>query len=159
MTANQIDAFARSEMLIRKPVSEVFDAFINPEITTKFWFTKSSGKLATGKTVQWTWEMYDHTESVLVKTIEPNAKILIDWGADGERTSVEWIFDPLDENSTFVSITNKGFTGEIEKIISMIRDSTEGFTLVLAGLKALLEYNIQLNLVGDRFPKGLENRV
>jgi hypothetical protein len=30
--------------------------------------------------------------------------------------------------------------------------STEGFTLVLAGLKALLEHNIILNLVPDRFP-------
>jgi len=33
--------------------------------------------------------------------------------------------------------------------------STGGFTIVLAGLKALLEHNIQLNLVADRFPKGL----
>lgn len=34
---------AKAEMLIRKPVAEVFEAFVNPEITTKFWFTKSSG--------------------------------------------------------------------------------------------------------------------
>jgi hypothetical protein len=27
---------------------------------------------------------------------------------------------------------------------------------VLAGLKALLEHNVRLNLVADRFPKGLE---
>ena len=27
---------ARAEMLIRRPVAEVFEAFINPEITTKF---------------------------------------------------------------------------------------------------------------------------
>ena len=30
----------KEEMLIRKPVHEVFEAFINPDITTKFWFTK-----------------------------------------------------------------------------------------------------------------------
>src|SRR5579871_2928990 len=36
--------FARAEMLIRRPVAEVFEAFINPEITTKSWFTHSSGK-------------------------------------------------------------------------------------------------------------------
>ncbi len=34
---------AKAELLIRKPVGEVFEAFVNPEITTKFWFTKSSG--------------------------------------------------------------------------------------------------------------------
>ena len=50
--------FAKAEMLIRKPVSEVFQAFINPEITRKFWFTKGSGKLEQDTTTEWTWEMY-----------------------------------------------------------------------------------------------------
>ena len=35
---------------------------------------------------------------------------------------------------------------------------TQGFTLVLAGLKALLEHNIRLNLAADRDPKGIEER-
>ena len=34
---------AETGMLIRKPVAEVFEAIVNPEITTKFWFTRSSG--------------------------------------------------------------------------------------------------------------------
>tara|TARA_R110000823_G_scaffold65353_1_gene153377 strand:+ start:1118 stop:1294 length:177 start_codon:yes stop_codon:yes gene_type:complete len=47
-----------AQMMIRKPVEEVFKAFIDPNITTKFWFTKSSGPLKKGKTVTWEWEMY-----------------------------------------------------------------------------------------------------
>ena len=156
MTAVKNPSFAKAEMLIRKPVSEVFQAFINPAITTQFWFTKSSGNLVEGNEVQWTWEMYGHIESVLVKTIEPNVTIVIEWGSDADRSTVKWSFDEMSGNSTFVSITNDGFTGDIEKIIAQVRDSTEGFTLVLAGLKALLEHNVQLNLVGDRFPKGIE---
>ncbi|EHK53368.1 activator of Hsp90 ATPase 1 family protein [Mesorhizobium alhagi CCNWXJ12-2] len=35
-------------MLIRKPVEEVFEAIVNPDITTKFWFSKGSGRLETG---------------------------------------------------------------------------------------------------------------
>jgi hypothetical protein len=35
-------------------------------------------------------------------------------------------------------------------------DSTSGFPLVLAGLKAFLEHNVRLNLVADRFSKGIE---
>jgi hypothetical protein len=35
-----------------------------------------------------------------------------------------------------------------------VSSSTEGFTWTLAGLKALLEHNIRLNLVADRFPNG-----
>src|SRR5947199_10643616 len=36
---------ASTGMLIRKPVAEVFAAFVDPAITSKFWFTKASGKL------------------------------------------------------------------------------------------------------------------
>ena len=59
--------FARAEMLIRKPVAEVFEAFVNPAITSKFWFTKSSGRLEPGKQVQWDWEMYRSSAQVLVR--------------------------------------------------------------------------------------------
>ena len=47
-----------AQMLIGKSVSTVFQAFIDPKITTNFWFTKSSGQLETGKTITWEWEMY-----------------------------------------------------------------------------------------------------
>ena len=48
----------------------------------------------------------------------------------------------------------KCLKGDTEKLIAQVRDSTEGFALVLAGAKAWLEHGIQLNLVGDRFPPG-----
>jgi uncharacterized protein YndB with AHSA1/START domain len=32
-------------MLIRKPVADVFEVSVNPDIMTKFWFTNSSGRL------------------------------------------------------------------------------------------------------------------
>ena len=148
--------FAKAEMLIRKPVSEVFQAFTDPEITSKFWFTKSSGKLIAGTTTEWTWEMYGFSLTVTTHNLEENKKIIIEWGHPNETTIVEWIFSPLNENETFVSITNSGLKGDPDKIIDQVRNSTEGFTLVLAGAKAYLEHKIQLNLVLDRFPKGLE---
>ncbi|MEO6905534.1 MAG: polyketide cyclase, partial [Ginsengibacter sp.] len=58
-----------AQMLIRKPVTLVFQAFIDPAITTNFWFTKSSGQLETGKTITWEWEMYGISTNVLVKEI------------------------------------------------------------------------------------------
>lgn len=67
-------------MLIRKPVSEVFEAFVDPAITTRFWFTKSSGRLQEGKQIRWDWEMYNHSVEVSVKAIEANKRILIEWG-------------------------------------------------------------------------------
>lgn len=154
---NQNIIESKTAMLIRKPVAEVFEAFINPEITTQFWFTKSSGKLEMGKQIVWEWEMYNASSQVDVKAIEANKRILIEWSSYGTPTTIEWIFTPLDDDSTFVSITESGFKGDAGKVAQYGMDSTGGFTLVLAGLKALLEHHIHLNLILDRFPKGIEN--
>ena len=146
---------AKTEMLIRKPVTEVFEAFVDPAITTKFWFTKSSGRLAAGKRIRWEWEMYNASTDVDVKIIEPNKRILVEWMAFEYPTTIEWIFTDRPDNTTFVSITNSGFQGTEEEIGQQAIGSTEGFSFVLAGLKALLEHNIHLNLVADRFPNGM----
>jgi uncharacterized protein YndB with AHSA1/START domain len=145
------------EMLIRRPVAEVFQAFIDPAITTKFWFTRSSGRLVAGKKVQWDWEMYGHSAQVDVRAIEENNRIIIWWPGQNGPTTVEWIFTPRAGNTTFVTITNSGFRGTGDEIVKQALDSTEGFTLVLAGLKALLEHNVALNLVPDRFPDTIVN--
>ena len=146
---------AKAEMLIRKPVDEVFEAFIDPAITARFWFTKGRAKLEVGKQVQWDWEMYKFSVPVTVKAIEPNKRILVEWGAYGNATTIEWIFRTLPDNTTFVTITNSDFQGDGDQLVKQALESTEGFTFVLAGAKALLEHNIELNLVRDRFPEGL----
>jgi uncharacterized protein YndB with AHSA1/START domain len=146
---------AKAEMLIRKPVAEVFAAFVNADITTRFWFTKSSGRLEAGKHITWTWEMYDVSLPVVVKEVEENKRILIEWGNCGSMTTVEWIFTPYENDTTYVSITNSGFQGDGDKVVRDALDSKGGFSWVLAGLKALLEHNIELNAIADAFPKGL----
>lgn len=149
---------ATTQMLIRRPVSEVFEAFVNPEIATKFWFTKSSGRLEPGKRVQWDWEMYGISTQVAVKTIETNRRILVEWSAYGAPTTVEWRFTPRKDGTTLVIITNRGFTGDAQAMVQQAVDSTGGFALALAGLKALLEHDIELNLVADKFPDGHEGK-
>ena len=146
---------AATAMLIRKPVAEVFNAFINPEITTKFWFTKSTGKLEEGKQVEWFWEMYNINVTVNVKTIETNKRIVIEWGNYQNMSTVEWTFRTIAGKGTYVNIVNSGFQGNTAELIAQVSDSTKGFTFVLAGLKAWLEHNIQLNLVADAFPNEL----
>jgi uncharacterized protein YndB with AHSA1/START domain len=150
---------AKAEMLIRKPVAEVFEAFVDPDITSRFWFTKGSGSLEPGKQITWDWEMYGVSVQVRVKAIERNRRIHIEWPGEGAPTTVEWIFTPLPDGTTFVSITNTGFAGDADTVAAQAIASTEGFTLVLAGLKALLEHGIRLDLVADRFPKGLEKHA
>ena len=147
---------AKAEMLIRKPVAEVFEAFIDREITTRFWFTKSSGRLEAGKQITWTWEMYNISVQVDVKEVEVDKRILIEWGNYGSMTAVEWIFTPYENDKTYVTITNSRFQGDADKVVKDALDSKGGFAWVLAGLKALLEHNIELNAIADAFPKGLK---
>jgi uncharacterized protein YndB with AHSA1/START domain len=146
----------KTGMLIRRPVADVFEAFVNPEITTKFWFTKSSGKLQAGRQVQWDWEMYGISVPVTVKALEANKRLVIEWPGYKSPTTVEWTFAPQADGTTFVSITESGFAGDGDEVVKHVADSTQGFSLVLAGLKALLEHDVRLNLVADRFPKGIE---
>lgn len=146
--------YAEAGMLIRKPVSEVFEAFINPEITTNFWFTKSSGKLEEGEEVTWTWEMYNLDVPVRISEVIPNEKIEIDWGNYDDMTRVIFLFQPVSENETYVNVVNDLFRGNTDELKKQIRDSTGGFNLVMAGCKAWLEHGINLNLIRDRFPAG-----
>ncbi|MFU1856205.1 SRPBCC family protein [Sphingobacterium sp. NGMCC 1.201703] len=144
--------FAKAEMFIRKDIAEVFQAMVDPAITTKIWFTKSSGKLEKGKTIEWEWEMYNHKVNVEVLEIVENQTLIFNWRNHDSPSLVEWKFKKI-TGGTFVSVTNTFEHATTEALIAEVRDSTEGFTLVLANLKAYLEFNILLNLVGDRFPE------
>jgi uncharacterized protein YndB with AHSA1/START domain len=144
----------KCQMMIRKPIKEVFNAFIDPKITTNFWFTKSSGKLEKGKTVKWEWEMYGHSTEVIVNDIVENKKISIEW--DKPSTNVDFEFETLSESQTYITIKHYGFNNTGEKLIESIKDNTGGFTTVLDGLKAYLEHNINLNLIADKYPQKIK---
>jgi uncharacterized protein YndB with AHSA1/START domain len=143
-------------MLIRRPAADVFEAIVNPAITSAFWFTKGSGRLEVGKQVQWAWEMYDISIDVAAKAIEPGKRVVIEWPGYSGPTVVEWTFAERKDGTTFVSITETGFTGTGDELVKFVADSTQGFTLMLAGLKAFLEHNVRLNLTADRYPKPID---
>jgi uncharacterized protein YndB with AHSA1/START domain len=140
-------------MLIRRPVADVYQAFVDPSITSKFWFTDGSGRLDAGHEVTWEWKMYGASTKVSPKVIEPNRRIVIEWDGYSGRTTVEWRFASL-ATGTFVTVTESGWTGTAEELFGYANESTQGFTWTLAGLKAWLEHGLQLNVVVDRFPNG-----
>ena len=146
----QTEPQARAEMLIRRPVATVFEAFVDPAITSRFWFSRGSDKLVEGAVLTWHWDMYGVSAEVAVKSVERDRRILIEW-----PTPVEWIFAPRGDNSTFVQITASGFTGTDDERVAKALDSMGGFSLLLAGCKAFLEHGIELNLVLDHHPDAL----
>ena len=142
-----MEPVARAQMLIRKSISEVFEAFVDPAITSKFWFTRGSNSLREGETVTWYWDMYGVSAEVSVHAVEINRRILITW-----PTPVEWTFTPRTEETTFVTVTASGFTGTGDEKVAQALDSMGGFSYALAGCKAFLEHGVQLNLSADHNP-------
>ncbi|WP_241285748.1 SRPBCC family protein [Chryseobacterium arthrosphaerae] len=143
------NVYVEAQMLIRKPVEDVFEAFINPEVTTHFWFTKSTGKLEEGTEVTWEWEMYGVKNVVKVHQIIPNQLIRTEWGEPS--VNVDYEFKTM-ENGTLVVIKSYGFSQTGENLLKEINDNTGGFTTVLDGCKAYLEHGINLRLIEDKFP-------
>ena len=148
-------AVAKSQTMIRKPVAEVFEALIDPAITSHFWFSRGSGRLEVGKHVRWDWEMYDVFTEVDVQEIEQDRRILIEWNGPDNPSFVEWRFEPKGADRSFVTVRNWGFGGDTDAVVSEAINSTEGFTFLLAGLKIFLEHGIEPNFVLDHAPDAL----
>src|SRR6266550_7592004 len=136
MTDTLQGPIAKAQMLIRKPVVQVFEALVDPSITSRFWFSKSSGRLAVGKRVRWDWEMYGHHTEVDVKAIERNKRILIEWNGPDNPSFVEWTFEAKGEGRTLLIVKGWGFDGgDAKKTVAEASNSTGGFSFLLAALK------------------------
>ena len=143
---------ANAGMLIRRPVAEVFDAFVDPAITSRFWFSEGSGRLAPDARVTWTWGMYAFCSPAAVTAFEPDHRLAVDWGEGDDMTHVEWAFEARGPDQTFVTVAHSGFSGEGDARVAAALDGMNGFTLLLAGAKIWLEHGIELRFVLDRHP-------
>lgn len=142
------------EMLIRKPAPEAFEAFVDPEITSNFWFTEGSSRLEEDKSVDWTWGQFGITATIEVHRVKNSQFISFDWSSgegESDYRTVEISFESKSDDTTFVQVVEKGFTKD-DQLVEKIAGQTEGWTLVLSGLKAWLEHGINLNLIGDHKP-------
>jgi uncharacterized protein YndB with AHSA1/START domain len=153
---NSQEPVAKAQMLIRKGIATVFEALVDPSITPRFWFSKSSGRLEAGKRVRWDWEMYGHHTEVDVKEIDENKRILIEWNGPENPSLVEWTFEAKGDDRTFVIVKNWGFgDGDANKTMAAALDSTGGFSFLLAAMKVFLEHGIEPNIVVDHDPNAV----
>ena len=143
---------ARCGLLIRRPVAEVFRAFVDPAITARFWFSEGDGPLAPGVRASWTWGMYGFTSPVAVTAFETDRRLAVDWGEGDGLTHVEWRFSERGPDQTFVEVDHSGFSGDAGAQVAAALDGMNGFTLVLAGAKIWLEHGIEPRFVVDRMP-------
>lgn len=149
-----------SGMLIRKPAGEVFEAMVNPDITSEFWFTRGSGRVEAGKTIEWEWGQFGVKDTVDIVEVIPDRFISLNWQPGELTTTVEIHFEPISDTSTFVRIIEKGFWNSspseddaLDDKINLMLGQTGGWTLVLASMKAWLEQKLDLNLIADHNPQ------
>ena len=134
---------------IQKPVSEVFDAVYNPKKLSSYFTTGgSSGPLDEGTSVTWEFADFPGAFPVHVRQVIPNQLIVLEWqAAESEKepynTKVEMRFEPLENNSTMVSITESGWKQD-EKGLKSSYDNCFGWAHMSCCLKAFVEYGINL---------------
>ncbi|MGQ0551131.1 MAG: SRPBCC domain-containing protein [Armatimonadota bacterium] len=134
----------KAEMLIRHPVREVFNAFVDPDTITKFWLESTTGPLSKGAQVEWRFMVPGATEAVTVTAFEVDRHIAFDW-SDG--ISVDMKFADDGDSVTRLAVEVSGFR---ENAVDEVVGATEGFSIVVCDLKTLLETGRSANLVRDK---------
>jgi len=76
--------------------------------------------------------------------------------AAGDLGAVEFQFIPHQNDTTYLRITETGFTGTPDTQISCAVESTSGFTFLLSSLKAAHEHDITLRVTMDAHPPNLQ---
>lgn len=147
MTSSSSAPVARVELLLRCARSQAFSAFVEPQVLTRFWLSKASGRLEPGRRVHWEFLVPGASTDVTAERIVENELIVTAW-EDGSH--VEWTFVDHELGGTVVTVTQWGFPGEPEEVLAQALDATSGFALVLAELKVLLEHGKGANIVSDK---------
>jgi uncharacterized protein YndB with AHSA1/START domain len=133
----------KAELQILKPVSEVFEAIVDPAKMTHYFISKSSGKMEEGKEITWQFPEFKAAFPIHVSKIERDKYISYYWEVDGIDLLVEMKLTPRTNNATIVTITEKSRKND-EAGIKWLKGNTEGWANFLACLKAYLEYGINL---------------
>lgn len=137
---------------VARPCAEVYDAVADPEQLSRYFTTGGArGRLQPGADV--TWEFHDFPGRFPVQVIEadPPRRIVIEWEAaagtaDGDvpTTTTTFEFEPVDDDTrTLVTITESAWKVTAEGAKSAF-GNCEGWTGMLAALKAWVEHGINL---------------
>lgn len=135
---------------IGRPCAEVYEAVADPEQLSKYFTTGGArGRLQPGSEVTWDFHDFPGAFPVTVVAADPPRRIVIEW--DGEATTGEngttrttFEFEPIDgDTRTLVTITESSWLPTPDGAKNAF-GNCEGWTGMLAALKAWLEHGINL---------------
>lgn len=125
---------------IQKPLEEVFEGIVNPAKMTKYFISESSGRLESGKEVNWKFPEFADKFPVTEIKIKADRSISFVWDPE---TVVNITLEKLPDNSTIVRVNENGKELN-EDNLKWVLENTEGWANFLACMKAYLEHGIQL---------------
>ena len=71
---------------IARPVSDVFEAFVNPDSLSRYFTTGGAvGRIEQGATVTWDFQDFPGAFPVKVIEVEKDKRIVLKWGEEDER--------------------------------------------------------------------------
>ena len=143
MTEDKIKA--KVQIGILKPVSEVFEAIVDPEKMSKYFISSSTGMMESGKNLTWTWPDFDGEIQIKVGKIEKDKIVSFEWGGSGNNCVVVISLEAKSENKTLVIVTESDWPADY-KGAKQCMGQVEGWTNFLCCLKAYLEYGINLRV-------------
>jgi len=145
---------------IARPVSEVFEAVVNPERLSAYFTTGGAdGRLEEGVTVHWAFSDFPGRFPVKVDKVEKDRLLVLRWAAQEEEeavrstgkmlepvgydTIVTMSFEALKDGRTLVTIHEEGWR-ETPGAIKASYGNCEGWTQMLCALKGWLEHGVNL---------------
>ena len=141
---------SKAELQIRKPIEDVFEGIVNPDIMTKYFISESNGRLETGKELLWKFPEFPDRYPVKNIKVDTNKSISFVWDPE---TVVTILLEPRGDHSTVVRVTENGKPNN-EQNLKWLIENTGGWANFLACMKAYLEYGVQLRKGGYDFMDG-----
>ncbi len=135
---------------IARPCSQVYEAVVDPEALSRYFTTGGArGRLEPGRPVEWDFADFPGAFPVTVIEAVSPRRVVIEWGGQATTdasgsTRVVVEFEPIDDDTrTLVTITETSWQPSAEGARAAF-GNCEGWTGMLAALKAWLEHGINL---------------
>ena len=145
-----MDTQITTKFKILKPAKDVFEAIVDPEKMSNYWFSSGTGRVETGKTITWRYDEYNAEVLISVLEIKGDKEIVFSWGGNGQETVVTITLKELDGNSTIIEVNEAGLKEDDPEIVNKMIGQKEGWVYMLTCLKGYLENgatNLRASLV------------
>jgi len=143
---------SKATIQIQKPIEEVFEGIINPEIMTNYFISESTGRLETDKEVYWKFPEFDDKFLVSKVKLKANEYVSFEWDPE---TVVKIELESQPDKSTVVKVSEGGKEMNEDNLKWLI-SNTGGWAQFLACMKAYLEYGVHLRKGAYEFMRNVE---